>query len=403
VAYQELAPVPERSRSSPRLLSLASRPWDVVVVGAGSFGSWIAWSLRQRGRRVLLVDQYGPGNTRSSSGGESRIIRMGYGPDELYTRFSLASLEAWKRLFEAAGEPLFAQTGVLWLAGAQDRYAADTLATLERTNVPHERLTADDLRKRYPQITLDADVWGMLEPDSGVLFARRAVAAVVKDAVGAGAEYRQAFAAAPRGGGRLEGLPGLLDSRAETFVFACGPWLPKVFPDLLGERIFPTRQEVFFFGTPSGDDRFSAPRMPTWIDFGGDEVYGMPDLEGRGFKVAPDRHGEPFDPDVGERLVSAESTARVRSFLARRFPALASAPLLETRVCQYENTWNGDFLIDRHPDFENVWIAGGGSGHGFKHGPAVGSYVADLVTGEGVAEPRFALAAKQTVQKRAVY
>jgi glycine/D-amino acid oxidase-like deaminating enzyme len=328
---------------------------------------------------------------------------MGYGPDEIYTRFSLSSLESWKRLFAAVGEPLFAETGVLWLAGFQDRYAADTLTTLERAKVPHERLTADDLRRRYPQMTLDGDAWGMLEPRSGVLFARRAVAAVVKDAVRAGAEYRQAFASSPRGRGRLEALPDVPDSRAETFVFACGPWLPKVFPDLLAERIFPTRQDVFFFGTPPGDDRFSPPRMPTWIDFGGDEIYGMPDLEGRGFKVAPDRHGEPFDPDLGERLVSAESTARVRSFLARRFPALASAPLLEARVCQYENTWNGDFLIDRHPDLENVWIAGGGSGHGFKHGPAVGSYVADLVTGAGAAEPRFALASKQSVQQRAVY
>jgi glycine/D-amino acid oxidase-like deaminating enzyme len=352
---------------------------------------------------VLLLDQYGPGNARSSSGGESRIIRMGYGPDEIYTRFSIRSLEAWKALFEAAGERLFVETGVLWLAGSLDRYAADTLATLERAKVPHERLTADDLRRRYPQMSLDGDVWGMLEPRSGVLFARRAVAAVVREAVRAGAEYRQAFVSALRGGGRLEALPDLPDSRAETFVFACGPWLPKVLPDLLAERIFPTRQDVFFFGTPSGDDRFAPPRMPTWIDFGGDEIYGMPDLEGRGFKVAPDRHGEPFDPDHGERLVSAESTARVRSFLARRFPALADAPLLETRVCQYENTWNGDFLIDRHPAFENVWIAGGGSGHGFKHGPAVGSYVADLVTGGGVAEPRFSLSTKQVAQKRSVY
>jgi monomeric sarcosine oxidase len=382
---------------------VASRPWDVVVVGAGSFGSWTAWSLRAKGRRVLLVDQYGPGNSRSSSGGESRIIRMGYGPDELYTRFSMRSLDAWKRLFDAVGERLFAETGVLWLARSGDRYAADTLATLERTKVPHERLTADDLAKRYPQMRLDGDAWGMLEPLSGVLFARRAVAAVVSEAVRAGVEYRQGFGAAPRGRGRLESLPDVPDTRAETFVFACGPWLPKVFPDLLADRIFPTRQEVFFFGTPAGDDRFSPPRMPTWIDFGGDEVYGMPDLDGRGFKVAPDRHGDPFDPDTGERLVAAESTARVRSFLTRRFPALAKAPLLEARVCQYENTWNGDFLIDRHPDLENVWIAGGGSGHGFKHGPAVGAYVADLVTDSGLAEPRFALAAKQSVQQRAVY
>src|SRR5262245_28388928 len=328
---------------------------------------------------------------------------MGYGADEVYTRFSHRSLGAWKRLFEAASEPLFVETGVLWLARPGDGYALATLATLERTKVRHERLSPQDLRERYPQMSLDDGTWGMLEPQSGVLLARRAVAAVAREAMRLGVEYRRAFVAAPRGSGRLDALPELRGDSADTFVFACGPWLPKVFPDLLADRIFPTRQDVFFFGTPRGDDRFAPPRMPTWIDFGGDEIYGMPDLEGRGFKVAPDRHGEPFDPDLGERLVSPESTARVRSFLLRRFPALAEAPLLETRVCQYENTSNGDFLIDRHPGFENVWIAGGGSGHGFKHGPAVGSYVADLVTGVGVPEPRFALGSKKAVQQRSVY
>jgi glycine/D-amino acid oxidase-like deaminating enzyme len=327
---------------------------------------------------------------------------MGYGPDELYTRFSLRSLAAWKRLFEEAQEALFVETGVLWLARPGDRYATDTLATLERMGVRHERLTADDIRKRYPQMSLDAEVWGFLEPESGALLARRAVRAVVREAVRAGAEYRSAAAATPRGKGRLETVPGLEDVRAETFVFACGPWLPKLFPDLLGARIFPTRQDVFFFGTPSGDERFAAPRMPAWIDFA-DEIYGLPDLENRGFKVAPDRHGDPFDPDTGERLVTADSTARVRAFLARRFPALANAPLLETRVCQYENTSNGDFLIDRHPDLSNVWLVGGGSGHGFKHGPAVGEYVAERIQGGSPGEPRFSLASKQAVQKRSVY
>jgi monomeric sarcosine oxidase len=382
---------------------LAARAWDVVVVGAGVFGSWTALSLRRAGLRVLLVDQYGPGNSRSSSGGESRIIRMGYGADELYTRFSHSSLAAWKRLFDAASEPLFVETGVLWIARPGDSYVESTLATLARTKVRHERMAPDDLRARYPQMSLDGDVWGFLEPDSGVLLARRAVAAVAKEAARQGVEYRRAFVAPPRGSGRLDGLPEIGEVRAETFVFACGPWLPKVFPDLLGDRIFPTRQEVFFFGTPPGDDRFAPHRMPTWIDFGGDEAYGMPDLEGRGFKVAPDRHGEPFDPDLGDRHVSPESTARVRSFLARRFPALADAPLLEARVCQYENTSSGDFLIDRHPGFENVWIVGGGSGHGFKHGPAVGEYLVELLGGAGRVEPRFGLATKQAAQKRAVY
>jgi sarcosine oxidase len=327
---------------------------------------------------------------------------MGYGADELYTGLSRSSLAAWKRLSDAASEPLFVETGVLWLARRGDTYADETLATLDRLKVRHERLSPQDLQHRYPQMRLDGDVRGMLEPESGALLARRAVAAVAREAVRAGAEYRRAAVPPLRARGRLETLPELADTRAETFVFACGPWLPKVFPDLLGDRIFPTRQEVFFFGTRPGDGRFAPPGMPAWIDFP-DEVYGLPDLEGRGFKVAPDRHGDAFDPDLGERIVSAESVARVRSFLQRRFPDLAEAPLLETRVCQYENTSSGDFLIDRHPELSNVWLAGGGSGHGFKHGPAVGEYVAERVVGEGLAEPRFSLASKQAVQKRSVY
>jgi len=189
---------------------------------------------------------------------------------------------------------------------------------------------------------------------------------------------------------------------AGTFVFACGPWLPKVFPTLLAERIFPTRQEVFFFGPPRDDPRFAPPAMPTWLDFG-EGLYGIPDLESRGFKLAPDEHGPAFDPDEGERLVSKEGVERVRLFLARRFPALKDAPLVEARVCQYENTSSGDFLIDRHPEMDNVWLVGGGSGHGFKHGPAVGEYVTDRVLSGTPVDARFSLASKVAAQNRAVF
>lgn len=189
---------------------------------------------------------------------------------------------------------------------------------------------------------------------------------------------------------------------AAAYVFACGAWLPKIFPEVLAGRIHPTRQEVFYLGAAAGS-RFQAPAFPVWIDFK-NEAYGLPDVEGRGVKVAIDRHGEAFDPDTSDRLASSEGLAEVRRYLARRSPELHDAPVNESRVCQYENTSNGDFLIDRHPEFENVWLVGGGSGHGFKHGPFVGEYVAARIEGktEGI-EPRFSLGTKKQEQKRVVY
>jgi monomeric sarcosine oxidase len=379
--------------------------YDVAVIGAGVFGAWTAYRLSQAGRRVALLDAYGPGNARASSGGQTRVIRMGYGDQEIYTRWSMRSLEVWKSLLTPLGRPgQFQEAGVLWMARGEDALTMKSLATLERLGVVHERLSRSELEKRWPQIDFGPNNWAIFEPESGFLVAFHAVQAVVQMAETTGVEYLQEAVAPPSGTGRLDSVVTRSGKtiRAGTFVFACGPWLPKVFPDLLGERIFPTRQEVFYFGPPPGDERFRPPAMPVWVDFA-EEIYGIPDFKGRGFKVAPDRHGPAFDPDTGARFVSPESVAAVRSFVARRFPGLKDAPLVASEVCQYENTSNGDFLIDRHPERENVWLVGGGSGHGFKHGPALGEYVTARLVEGGAVDPRFSLATKQKVQKRAVY
>ena len=384
-----------------------SPTYDVAVIGAGVFGAWIAYHVQRSGKTVALLDAYGAANSRASSGGESRVIRMGYGADEIYTRWSMRSLALWQEFFRHVDEPLFHRTGVLWMARQDDPYAVNSLRTLQYLGIPFETLSRADLEQRYPQIAFGSVTWGILEPDSGVLMARRAVQRVVQATLKSGADYVPE-AVAPLTGptvrARLDSLTTRSGRslRAVSFIFACGPWLPKLFPDLLQDRIHPTRQEVFFFGVDPGDRRFAPPLMPAWIDFG-EEIYGIPDLEHRGVKIAPDRHGPPFDPDRGERVVTAEGLSAARTFLAQRFPGLKEAPLLETRVCQYENTSNGDFLIDRHPAFDNVWLVGGGSGHGFKHGPALGEYVAARVMEGGPVEPRFTLATKGTVQQRAVF
>jgi sarcosine oxidase len=323
----------------------------------------------------------------------------------MYTRWSMRSLEQWRTLLgHSARTSQFQPAGVLWMAREQDSLTTKTLESLGRLGVNHERLERSQLAKRWPQIDLGPITWAIHEPDSGFLVGFHVVQTVAQMAVGGGAVYLQESVLPPAGKDRLAALTTRSGKTvsAKTFVFACGPWLPKLFPDVLGERIFPTRQEVFYFGVPPGDDRFQSPAMPVWVDFA-EEIYGIPDFKGRGFKVAPDRHGPRVDPDSLERVPSPETTARVHEFVGRRFPALKDAPIVASEVCQYENTSNGDFLIDRHPELANVWLVGGGSGHGFKHGPAVGEYVAARIADGKPVEAKFSLATKQKVQKRTVF
>jgi sarcosine oxidase len=388
----------------------AAKIYDVAVVGAGVFGAWTALHLARRRKRVLLLDAYGPGHSRSSSGDESRIIRMGYGADEIYTQWSKRSLIQWKGLFAAThNEALFRKTGVLWLAESGNLQLQATKEVLRRNGVDFEELERDAIARKYPQINLDGIATGIYEPESGVLIARRAVAAVVAEAVRIGVEFNLAAIAAPRGNGAVESIGSRTEEnlageqlRAKHFVFACGAWLARLFPEILGNKIFSTRQSVFYFGIPGGDGRFSPPALPTWL-IKNDECYGMPDLESRGLKIALDKHGERVDPDTQSRIVTPTEVDEIRRYVAYRFPALADAPIVETRVCQYENTSNGDFLIDRHPMLTNVWFAGGGSGHGFKHGPAVGEYITGQILDGDEPEGRFLFEKKETVQRRTVY
>jgi monomeric sarcosine oxidase len=377
--------------------------YDVAVVGAGVFGSWTAHHLRRAGKRVVLIDSFGAASSRASSGGESRITRCAYGSDEIYSRFAQQSLGQWKELGRRSGSALFQQAGVLHLGRKADKHISETADVLGRLKIPHEKLSQAELRKRFPQIFLDDVDQAIFEPEGGALMARRSVQMLVHEMMQSGMDFIAEPVAPLSAKARMSSLKTTAGRTisAGAFVFACGPWLPKVFPGELAYRIFPTRQEIFFFGVPAGERRFTLPAMPCWI--GPDRLYGIPDLENRGFKIADDGHGPPIDPDSADRLISKESLAVMRRQLAARFPAMKDSPLLESRVCQYENSSNGDFLLDRHPSIDNVWLAGGGSGHGFKHGPAVGEYMAGLVLGAQTAEPRFSFASKATVQKRIVF
>ena len=395
--------------SAPKRLSAqASRArWDVVVIGAGVFGAWTARKLQAAGKSVLLLDAWGPAHARASSGGESRLTRGAYGADAVYTRMALESLEDWQLLSAAAGLPIFHPIGILFFFPHVQPFLEETMRAHRALGLPTELLDQSAMARRFPQIDFNGIEAGVFEPGFGALMARRSVQTLVAEFVRAGGEYQQAAVLPPRAGATLDRieLAGGGSIAAERFVFACGPWLGRLFPDLLGSRIFPTRQEVFFFAPEPGDTRFEPGRLPGWADFNdGDIYYGFPDLEGRGFKIAHDAHGPPIDPDTGDRTPSAEALEDVRDYMARRFPLLAGRPLSEARVCQYENSSNGDFLIDFHPQWANLLLVGAGSGHGFKHGPAVGRYATERLLGTlGEVEPRFSLATKSEVENRAVH
>jgi len=362
----------------------------IVVIGAGAFGGWTALHLLKQGVRVTLIDAWGPGNSRSSSGGETRIMRCSYGPDQPYTELAARALRIWKRYERRWKQQFFHRTGVLWTVSSRDdAYERGSLPVLREAQVRFSELSTATMKKRWPQINFSDVHWGILEPDCGYLDARNSCQTVVEAFVEQGGRYRQAAVLA----NGLEGAPlrelRLSDGsrlKADCYVFACGPWLGGLFPETLGRLIQPTKQDIFFFGPPPGDPRFDDQHLPVWGDHGQRFFYGIPGSDRRGFKVADDTRGTPFDPTGGERVVNQATLKRVRDYVAFRFPALKNAPLIETRVCQYEQTPDSDFIVDRHPSMSNVWILGGGSGHGFKHGPAMGEMMAELVLKDG--EPR---------------
>jgi glycine/D-amino acid oxidase-like deaminating enzyme len=367
----------------------------VAVVGAGAFGGWTALYLLRAGARVTLLDAWGPGNSRSSSGGETRIIRGAYGPDQPYTKLAARALDLWKQHQSMWKRQFFFPIGVLWMAEDDDVFERGSLPLLKDAGIPFEQLAVNELARRWPQINFEKVEWGIYEPQSGYLLSRASTQAVVDQFVAEGGEYRQATVAArDLDSGQWKAL-NLSDGStlvADRYVFACGPWLGKLFPQTVGPHFSSTRQEVFFFGTPAGDSRYDEGNVPVWADHCDHFMYGIPGNQGRGFKIADDTRGPTFDPSSGERLVSEDGLAAARRFLAYRFPGMKDAPLIETRVCQYENTTDHNFIVDRHPASENVWIVGGGSGHGFKHGPALGEMVAKPVMKEGTADPLYRLA-----------
>ena len=365
-----------------------------MVVGAGAFGGWTALALLRAGLRVTLIDAWGAGNSRASSGGETRVIRAVYNGVPRYSEMAASALTAWREAEQQWKRQVFFRTGALWMCAADDSYVRRSIEPMKRVGLSVEELTPTEAARRFPQMGFRDVRSVFLEPEAGFLTARAACELVRDSVVHEGGTYKQAWVRPGPTGSRLTNV--LLSDgskvEADRFVFACGPWMAQAFPDVIGRRIVATRQEVFFFGTPPGDTQYDFGRLPVWVHIGERLVYGIPSFERRGLKVADDTAGEEVDPTTVERAPTAAGLTRAHAILRERFPALANAPLVEARVCQYEASTDGNFLVDRHPGLDNVWLIGGGSGHGFKMGPAIGAQVAALVQGRGSVDPLFAYA-----------
>jgi len=340
-----------------------------AIVGAGIFGSSLARRLARDGWNVTLYDRHEPGDERAASSGESRLIRFAHGSRDWYTRSAWRARDLWRELEAETGSELLVECGVAWFARSDEGWEAESEQVLRREGIPVERLEPEAGRDLFPSFEpgdLEFILW---EPKAGVLRARRATLATLEAAQRAGVQLRQEQA-----------KPDTV--AADVIVWACGAWLRE----LLDVPMRITKQDTLYFSA----DGWTTPGLPAWVDYDR-AIYGHGDLDALGVKVAPDAEGPPFDPESGERTVSPETEAAARNHLGERFPALSDAPLRSGTVCQYALTTDTNFVIAPRPGKENEWILGGGSGHGFKHGPALAEYAARIVTGEEEPAEEFGL------------
>jgi len=351
---------------------------DVAVLGAGVFGGWTALHLREMGLSVAMIDQYGPGNSKSSSGGEVRGMRATYGDQEHYSRWAIEAMERWKIREAEFGTKLFFQCGGLLINREWTKQLTATRATFDKLKIPYEVVKHEDLVRRWPQVgTASSEFFGFHTPMGGVLKAHDACVAVARAFEKKGGRFIVARAElGTRAGGKLQALT--LSSgetvTAGTFVIAAGPWLLTMFPDVLRNKLMVAKRGYYMVGTPAGDNRFSYPHLPN-------TGVGVPSVDGLGLAVLMGSGNKPVDPDSHDRVPTAEDKAAVAQILTTRFPALKDQPILSAHVCQSDNTVDGNFIIDRHPGLDNVWLVGGGSYHAFKMGPVAGDYIAQRLVG----------------------
>ncbi len=357
---------------------------DITVIGAGVFGVWTAFYLQTMGVEVTLIDAYGPGNSRSSSGGETRILRSDYGQKHHYTKMNIRAHQLWAQWQDEWKAQLMLSTGrVTFYDESSRKSILSTLRFLRKNGVEGEILTSEEIQYRWPQIKTERIDFGVYYPGGAggsALMAREACRVVAEKFVKAGGKLVVDKVSVRQGSGRFQVM--LKDGTSlssENYLFACGPWMGRIFPELLKDRLKVYRRDVFFVGTPPGDHSFTHPNLPIWSFNNAEDrrFYGLPNIQGRGVKVAPWPDMNSIDMDRDDRFNNMMEIKQIREFLNRRFPGLKDQPFLEGRVCQLTFGKDEEFIIDRHPEYQHVWLACAGSGHAFKHGPALGEYIAD--------------------------
>lgn len=422
-------PVPTPGVTPGRFLSapaINGKTYDVAVIGAGCFGGWTAYWARKLGASVVLVDAYGPGNSRSTSGDETRGVRTSYGDrphGEQWMHWASRSIQRWKAWDDEWGRDLkmrlFVTTGDFIFRNEWENFTKTTRDLFVKNGIKHESVDVEIVKKEFPQFDLRGITACLYEAEAGVVRARRSTQCIaeVLQKMGGDVVVARAYPG-PLENGRMTNL--ILNThetvKAQHYVFALGPWLGKTFPGVLGPRMRNPIGRVCYFSTPHGDNRFEWPNMPSF-NFPG--VTGWPTLpfDSRGLRVRgggggggggggrgagaggqqqqqapagpPIIGGPEQDPDLSDRYVDPLTVERARNFLAERIPLMKDQPLNETRACHYEQSSSRNFIIDRHPDIQNGWIAGGGSAEAFKSGPVIGEYVARRVLNKDL-EPQLA-------------
>ena len=364
--------------------------YDVIVVGLGAMGSAATYHLAKRGVRVLGCDRLVPPHDLGSTHGETRIIREAYHEHPLYVPLVRRAFDLWAELERDWGEPVYRRTSGLMIGPPDGPLVTGSRASATRHDVPHELLDREAIMRRFPALTPEPGMVGLLEHRAGVLFPERAVEAHLELARRAGAELRlgEAVLSWSAEGNGVAVRWGAEQATARWLIIAAGAWLPWLVP-ALAERFWVERQLFHWFAPSAGPGWFEPARCPIalWEPNPGGIFATFPDF-GRGVKVGIHHEGPRVDPDSVSRKTTPEEEARVRGLL-HRFAPSAAGSLRQSAVCLYTNSPDHHFVIDHAPGLSQVVIASACSGHGFKFSSAIGEILADLVTGR---TPEFDLA-----------